>query len=77
MGGAKVNATCVFPFKFRGVSYRECIFETSPNDPAWCSTLVDDDSGKHVGGQGNWGECGEECPIQGGTEHTVIIIFST
>ena len=29
---------------------------------AWCSTLVND-AGGHVGGEGNWGNCGSGCPI--------------
>ena len=28
----------------------------------WCSTLTDE-IGKHVNGQGKWGNCGPDCPL--------------
>ena len=34
--------------------------ETEP----WCSTKVDD-MGRHIENQGNWGYCGENCPLPG------------
>ena len=30
----------------------------------WCSTLTDE-IGKHVNGQGKWGNCGPDCPLPG------------
>ena len=60
--GPDANKTCIFPFKFAHVTYNRCT--TDGNDPgdvkAWCSTKVDD-SGKHVGGEGNWGSCELKC----------------
>ena len=61
--GPDPNKLCIFPFKFRGITYNSCT--TNGNDPgdtnAWCSTKVDD-SGEHVGdGQGNWGNCETKC----------------
>ena len=35
------------------------------NDKPWCSTKVNED-GEHVGKQGNWGDCGPECPVEEG-----------
>ena len=31
-------------------------------DESWCSTKVDE-SGNHIGGRGNWGNCDENCPL--------------
>ena len=48
--GPNSNATCIFPFKFKDVTYYQCT--TAGNDEGditpWCSTLVDD-SGTHIG----------------------------
>ena len=61
-GGPSANAPCVFPFKFRGEIHNECNWDGDSSNGAWCSTLIDD-SGQHVGGKGNWGNCGSKCPI--------------
>ena len=48
--GPNSNATCIFPFKFKDVTYYQCT--TAGNDEGditpWCSTLVDN-SGTHIG----------------------------
>ena len=62
-GGASPNTSCVFPFKFDGKLHKVCRNET---DGYWCSTKVDSD-GFHIGEQGNWGYCGENCPFPGMT----------
>ena len=62
VGGPSDNVPCVFPFKFRGDIHNECNWDGDASDGAWCSTLIDD-SGQHVGGKGNWGNCGPKCPI--------------
>ena len=59
MGGPSLNIPCIFPFKFNGRTFNECTWD---EDGAWCSTQVDK-NGNHVGGQGKWGLCGQECPI--------------
>jgi len=59
--GASANKPCIFPFKYRGVQYNRCTLVDSPDNKAWCSTLVDS-RGHHVGGQGKWGNCGPACP---------------
>ena len=65
-GGADPSAQCIFPFTFGGIEYFECTYngnyenETKP----WCSTKVDY-MGNHIGNQGNWGYCGEDCPLPG------------
>ena len=61
MSGPDANKECVFPFKFDGITYNECIYkgnkanETEP----WCSTKTNS-NGNHVSGQGNWGFCSSE-----------------
>ena len=57
-GGPSSNVSCIFPFKFNGVTYNECALDS---DGYWCSTKVDS-SGVHIGGQGNWGICSQGCP---------------
>ena len=58
VSGPNTNAKCIFPFKYREVTYHQCT--TADNSAPWCSTLVDD-SGKHIGAAGNWGNCGPDC----------------
>ena len=64
VSGAKPNIPCIFPFRFNGVDYNECTWDHSflTGHKAWCSTLVNE-TGHHVGGQGEWGNCGTGCPI--------------
>jgi len=53
--------TCVFPFKYKGVTYEKCTKVDSNNGKAWCAfniqpgTVVPQD-GKH------WGDCNQDCP---------------
>ena len=65
VSGSKPNASCIFPFKFNGITFDECTTEgTDEGDiTPWCSTLVDD-SGVHVGDAGNWGNCGPDCNLK-------------
>ncbi|XP_066945387.1 uncharacterized protein [Macrobrachium rosenbergii] len=44
------GAPCVFPFRYRGRTYRSCTFNNSFR--AWCATAVDDDRK-----QSDWGYC--------------------
>merc|ERR1712080_140198 len=53
VSGAKAGAACVFPFKARGVEYKECTYAGGYLTP-WCSTQVDS-SGNTV--LGSWGDC--------------------
>ena len=61
-GGASPNVKCIFPFFFVGRNQTTCVWGYNTNEKPWCSTLVDA-NGKHVGGQGKWGNCGPGCPI--------------
>jgi len=67
VSGADPGQSCVFPFRYGGTLYNECIFEgNAPGDTEpWCSTLTDSND-DHVGGQGNWGFCASDCPVIGG-----------
>lgn len=79
VSGPSANVPCVFPFKFRGEIHNDCNWDGDSSGGAWCSTLIDD-SGQHVGGKGNWGNCGPKCPIppdpkQSFTEKGEVAIF--
>ena len=54
---------CIFPFKFLGITHNNCTMNQAhhTNNKGWCSTKVDA-SGKHIGGQGNWGNC--DCKVE-------------
>ena len=62
--GASPNLKCIFPFFYNGKNKTTCTWDSSEltNNKPWCSTLVDE-TGNHVGGQGEWGNCGPGCPI--------------
>ena len=56
--GSKVGAECVFPFKYRGTMYKECIM--IDDKQPWCSTKTDSQD-NHMLDQGEWGHCSSEC----------------
>ena len=60
--GPAKHMPCVFPIQFKGIDHNQCTWDGDSEDGAWCSTKVDGD-GKHIGGGGNWGNCGSKCPI--------------
>ena len=60
--GPSPNMPCIFPFEFKGIDHNQCIWDGDSENGAWCSTKVDTD-GKHVSGNGNWGNCASKCPI--------------
>merc|ERR1712013_613325 len=63
--GPAAGSPCVFPFKWRGVSYSGCA--RIYNNRTWCSTSTDA-NGEHVSGFRDWGYCDKSsCSIQGGT----------
>ena len=57
IAGPSVHVQCIFPFEFNGKVYYDCALDS---DGYWCSTKVDS-TGTHIGGQGNWGTCGQDC----------------
>jgi hypothetical protein len=64
VNGSSPGLPCIFPFVFNGAVHYECTWDQAhlTDHLAWCSTQVDE-TGHHVGGQGNWGKCGPGCPI--------------
>ena len=64
--GPQTNKSCVFPalvWRSNGdkETYYGCINNNEGEKP-WCSTKVE--NGQHIAGQGNWGNCGPDCPTQ-------------
>ena len=59
--GPSNGVPCVFPFTFNEKKYEECAHD---QDGFWCSTKTDE-NGEHNYEQGNWGICGQNCPIPG------------
>ena len=57
------NASCVFPFRYRGRSYHACTRDYSSNGQPWCAVRVDG-AGRVV--EGGWADCRGGCPLQGG-----------
>jgi len=61
--GPSSNQPCIFPFTFRGKTYNGCPIDPDDSRERWCSTKVDS-RGRHIGGQGNYGNCNSKCPIE-------------
>ena len=78
VSGANPNAPCIFPFKFKNVTYHQCTkADNAEGDiTPWCSTLIDD-SGEHIGDAGNWGYCGPDCSLDASCKWTNVQIAYT
>ena len=62
---------CIFPFKYNGITEHKCL-----QSPAWCSTLVDDESGEHIGGwRRNRGYCEDNCNDKIGKTNFIMYIY--
>ena len=71
-GVRRPKAQCIFPFKYNGITEHKCL-----QSPAWCSTLVDDESGEHIGGwRRNRGYCEDNCNDKIGKKYSIISIFN-
>ena len=53
---------CVFPFKYKGVTYNECPQHSINKDRAWCPTELSN-NGIFEEGSEYWGFCNENCPL--------------
>mmetsp|Transcript_19404 Transcript_19404/g.41347 ORF Transcript_19404/g.41347 Transcript_19404/m.41347 type:complete len:710 (+) Transcript_19404:82-2211(+) len=53
-GGVGKDHTCVFPFKYKGITYQGCTPEDRDSGELWCATQVSS-SGEYI--EGKWGEC--------------------
>ena len=72
--GPQRHVPCVFPFTLNGKTHNACTLDDGdPGDTRpWCSTKVKG-SGAHIGGRGNWGVCGKQCPVElGGDKYTIL-----
>ena len=63
---------CVFPFKYKGITYNKCTKVDSENDKSWCAYDITPGTEVIADGQ-HWGDCSEECP-GAGTEIKYITI---
>ena len=59
--GPQSQKKCIFPFKYKGKTYNECVWFRNEDDP-WCSTNVTE-TGHHIQGKKQYGYCGHNCPI--------------
>ena len=50
-----VEKKCIFPFKYHGVTYNQCIKKN--HDRLWCSTKTDANDNHLTGEYGNCGPC--------------------
>jgi len=57
--GPVVDAECVFPFVYKGITHRRCT--TSDRGQPWCSTHV---NSEHQFLRRLWGFCHEDCPVE-------------
>merc|ERR1719158_2412646 len=54
------SETCVFPFKYQGVTYSQCTYTDSPMP--WCATSVDSQGTVQ---NNKWGDCDTSSPFSG------------
>jgi len=52
---------CVLPFTHDDITHFGCPLDPDDKSKRWCSTKTDE-NGTHIGGEGAWGYCTEECP---------------
>ena len=64
ISGPAAKKPCSFPFRYNGVTYDKCTYDSADGNIPWCSTLVDDNQ-NHVPGGGHYGDCGPNCPLPG------------
>jgi len=62
--GSGSKKPCVFPFKYRGITYNKCTFvDNAPSTNPWCSTKTESNN-DHIGGGGFYGDClSGACPV--------------
>ena len=53
ISGPMSRKKCIFPFRYDGVLYNQCIYAN--HDKLWCSTQTDGNDNHIIG---NWGNCG-------------------
>ena len=61
--GLKKEVSCIFPFQYQDLIFKECTAFNDPEGKFWCSTKVDE-VGHHVVGQNEWGYCDPDCETE-------------
>lgn len=67
VSGPKQNVSCVLPFKHNEILHTRCPQDPDDLGKHWCSTKVTKDL-NHVMGQGEYGHCGPNCPLEPTTQ---------
>ena len=69
---------CVFPFKYKGITYNTCTKVESDNGKAWCALELDSKgSGEVI--IGKWADCDSVCLVEpnprgpGSSKHTSVL----
>ena len=70
MSGPSPNMSCIFPFKYSGITYHKC---TEDGDKGWCATLVDE-SGELVDFT-KYGFCEQGCNLKIGKKDFITSII--
>ena len=65
--GSGLDKPCQFPFVYKDKSYNECTLEDG-GGVAWCSTKTIPSTNEHVGGNGHYGDCSQECRRKGNSQ---------
>jgi hypothetical protein len=73
VSGPNTGAPCVLPFIYKGIQYDGCTTVDGDNGQPWCSTQVDN-TGTHVGGAGQYGNCGPSCDKHTGTTSVSVAV---
>ena len=60
--GIEKQKKCVFPFKYKGITYNKCTKDNSENGQSWCAYKV---NRQGVAVDGKWGDCDQGCPGSG------------
>ena len=70
VSGPSPNMSCIFPFKYSGITYHKC---TEDGDKGWCATLVDE-SGELVDFT-KYGICEQGCNLKIGKKAFITSII--
>ena len=70
MSGPSPNMSCIFPFKYNGITYQKC---TNDGDKGWCATSVDE-SGELVDFT-KYGFCEQGCNLKIGKKDFIKSII--
>lgn len=63
---------CIFPFNYDNITYFGCTLKNDPENKAWCSTKVEEETQEHISGGGHWGHCNSQCKLDPTTTDDVV-----